>query len=124
TQPNRNGKFAKEPDNWQPVAIVTNPEVWSSRVNANLESILGMATQSAGKMVRASLVKNDFLMRSRGRPNRDQIVSTRPTDVSTLEAIDLSNGQVLADAIARGSQKLTARSWESPADFIRWLFQF
>jgi hypothetical protein len=124
TQPGRNGKFAKEPDNWQPVVLVVNPEVWSSRVSSSLSAILSVATQSAGKMVRASLLKNDFLMRSRGRPNRDQIVSMRPTDVSTLEAIDLSNGQVLADAITRGSQKLSARSWESPAEFVRWLFRF
>lgn len=124
TQPNRNGKFAKEPDNWQPVALVAISEIWSSRVNDGLAAILSVASQSAGKMVRASLVKNDFFMRSRGRPNRDQIVSTRPTEVSTLEAIDLFNGQVLADTIARGSQKLSTRTWESPAEFVRWLFRF
>jgi len=79
--------------------------------------------QSAGKMVRASLLKSDFLMRSLGRPNRDQIVSVRPADVSTLEAIDLSNGQTLADAIERGARKLSARSWGSSAEFVRWLYR-
>ena len=60
-------------------------------------------------MVRASLVKSDFLMRSLGRPNRDQIVSVRPSELTTLEAIDLSNGQMLADTLQRGSQKLLGR---------------
>jgi len=124
TQPAANGKFTKEPDDWQVAALVASPEVWETRVNADLSAILSGAVQCAGVMVRASLVKSDFLMRSLGRPNRDQIVSVRPTDMSTLEAIDLSNGQVLADAIARGAQKLSARSWESPDAFIRWLFRF
>ncbi len=44
-------------------------------------------------MVRASLVKSDPLMRSLGRPNRDQIVSMRPTDLTTLQAIDLANAK-------------------------------
>jgi hypothetical protein len=42
-------------------------------------------------------------MRSLGRPNRDQIVSMRPTDLTTLEAMDLSNGQTLADWIHQGA---------------------
>jgi len=55
-------------------------------------------------MVRAGLVKSDFLMRSLGRPNRDQIVTSRPADLTTLEAIDLSNGETLARALHSGGQ--------------------
>ena len=55
-------------------------------------------------MVRASLVKSDALMRALGRPNRDQIVSMRPSDLTTLEAIDLANGETLATAIERGAR--------------------
>ena len=35
-------------------------------------------------------------MRSLGRPLREQIVSMRPTDLTTLEAVDLANGPTLA----------------------------
>jgi len=45
--------------------------------------------------VRASLVEADPLMRSLGRPNREQVVTTRPAELSTLQALDLSNGDIL-----------------------------
>jgi hypothetical protein len=58
------------------------------------------------RFVRASLVPADPLMRSLGRPNREQVVTTRPDQVTTLQALDLSNGQLLADLLSRG-----AASW-------------
>jgi len=58
--------------------------------------------------VRASLLKGDFLMRSLGRPNRDQVVTVRPTELTQLEAMDLSNGQTLADWLKQG-----ANQWHS-----------
>ena len=48
-------------------------------------------------------------MRSLGRPNRDQIVSMRPTELTTLEAMDLSNGQTLADWLQIGASKWHSR---------------
>jgi len=104
--------------------LVARPDVWASRLDAPLNQLLGQAAQSAGLMVRASLVKSDFLMRSLGRPNRDQIVSVRPDELTTLEAIDLSNGQILADLLAQGAKNLVSRSWQSPAEFIAWLYRF
>tara|TARA_R110002095_G_scaffold200403_1_gene180626 strand:+ start:5052 stop:7445 length:2394 start_codon:yes stop_codon:yes gene_type:complete len=61
--------------------------------------------------VRAALVMNDFLMRSLGRPHRDQVVTTRPGELSTLQAIDLSNGDILADYLRRGSERLASKGW-------------
>lgn len=69
-------------------------------------------------------MKNDFLMRALGRPHREQIVSVRPTELTTLEAIDLNNGQILANYLERGGAKIAAQSWESNAHLIGWLFQF
>jgi len=68
-------------------------------------------------MVRASLVKADPLMRSLGRPNRDQIVSMRPTELTTLEAMDLSNGQTLADWLQKGAANWNSRLGESEGQF-------
>ena len=56
--------------------------------------------------VRASLVTADLLMRSLGRPNREQVVSTRPEELSTLQALDLTNGQALAGLLERGARNL------------------
>lgn len=121
--PDANGKYATAPTDWKPAALALHPEVWSASLNTPLLTNLAQGAESSKLMVRAGLVKSDFLMRSLGRPNRDQIVSVRPSDLSTLEATDLSNGQILADTLARGSQNLLTRSWESPAAFIRWLYR-
>ena len=58
---------------------------------------------------RASVLKSDLLMRTLGRPNRDQIVTSRPQDLSTLEALDLSAGEKLNQMIAAGAKRLMPR---------------
>lgn len=124
TLPDAQGRFRTEPDDWQPAVPVAHPEVWASRLNTELVAALAQGSAASGKMVRAALLKNDFLMRSLGRPHREQIVSVRPSELSTLEAMDLSNGQILSDTLARGAEKLAAQSWDSPAGFVRWLYRF
>jgi hypothetical protein len=109
---------------WQPAALAARPEVWAARVDPQIAALLAHGTKGAGLMVRAALLKSDFLMRSLGRPNRDQIVRVRPSELTTLEAIDLSNGQALADALASGAKNLRARTWESPEQFVLWLYRF
>ena len=111
-----------EADDWRPAALADHPEVWSASLNPQLTEGLNQAVAASGKRVRSGLLKSDFLMRALGRPNRDQIVSSRPNEVTTLEAIDLSNGKVLAALLATGSQKLKAQTWESPDALIRWLY--
>src|SRR5262249_43615313 len=58
------------------------------------------------RFLRASLVNADPLMRSLGRPNREQVVTTRPDQLTMLQALDLSNGQILTDTLARGAANL------------------
>ena len=49
-------------------------------------------------------------MRSLGRPNREQVVTTRPAEMTTLEAIEMSNGQPLAELLRQGRRQLLARA--------------
>jgi mono/diheme cytochrome c family protein len=56
--------------------------------------------------IRASLVTSTPLMRTLGRPNREQVVTTRPAELTTLEAIELSNGKPLSDLLGAGAKKL------------------
>jgi Protein of unknown function (DUF1549)/Protein of unknown function (DUF1553)/Planctomycete cytochrome C len=73
--------------------------------------------------VRASLVLSTALMRSLGRPNREQVVTTRPEELSTLQALDLTNGRELAELLERGAASLHKRhpDW-SPGRFVEWLY--
>ncbi|QDT95893.1 DUF1549 domain-containing protein [Gimesia aquarii] len=73
--------------------------------------------------VRAALVKNNFLMRSLGRPHRDQVVTTRPGELTTLQAIDLSNGDILAEYLQNGAKHLVGKDISSE-ELIVLLFRY
>jgi hypothetical protein len=73
--------------------------------------------------VRAALVQNDFLMRSLGRPHRDQVVTTRPGELTTLQAIDLSNGDILAGYLNQGAKRLIGQG-KSSDELIDWLYLY
>ncbi|MAE54132.1 MAG: hypothetical protein CMI20_08525 [Opitutae bacterium] len=70
--------------------------------------------------VRASLVANDFLMRSLGRPHRDQVVTSRPSSLTTLQAIDLANGEILSNTLRKGAKNLSRT--EVSDDISVWLY--
>jgi hypothetical protein len=65
------------------------------------------------QFVRAALVAADPLMRSLGRPNREQVVTTRGDVLTTLQALDLANGQILYDTLARGAANLLKANAEA-----------
>ena len=73
-------------------------------------------------MVRAALVKATPLMAALGRPNRDQVVTSRPSDLTTLEAILLANEQSLADEIAQGGNRIFAEHGPDPNRIASWIF--
>ncbi len=72
--------------------------------------------------VRASLVVGDLLMRSLGRPNRDQVITTRPEELSMLEALDLTNGQAMTEYVQKGAEHLqqqeSSRSLDETIDSL------
>lgn len=107
---------------WQPVTVVPTLDAWKNAIEPVAPKQLVQAARGSNLMVRASLLKSDFLMRSLGRPNRDQIVSSRPNELTTLEAIDLSNNESLVQALAKGAQLLASQDWADRNDLIDHLF--
>jgi hypothetical protein len=105
---------------WRPVAVLANA-VWT-KGEPKMAELLAQLSGKGMPPARASLVKSDMLQRSLGRPNREQIVSMRPNELSTLEAIDLANGQAFTDLLGRGATNLLRRSWKSPDEFTQWLY--
>jgi len=103
--------------------VVANSAVWASANPALTEALNDGARQSQ-QMVRAALMKSDLLMRALGRPNREQIVSTRPVDLTTLEAMDLNNGQILNARLSQGAQGLLNLHGGSSDAIIRSLYGF
>jgi uncharacterized protein DUF1549/uncharacterized protein DUF1553/cytochrome c len=121
-QPNARGQFRSPPTDWQPAVEIKPAAAWNSRVGQVLPALLHQVAAGPIRMVRASLVKSDALMRSLGRPNRDQIVTMRPSELTTLEAIDLANGEMLAAAIERGCKRWLPAKDQTTADVIKRLY--
>jgi hypothetical protein len=98
---------AFDPKSWARVTTVREILAWKNVLFSDGAAMLA-GTAANGSMIRASLMKSDFLMRTLGRPNRDQIVTERPNELSTLEAIDLANGSLLAQNLEKGAKRLLA----------------
>jgi hypothetical protein len=77
-----------------------------------------------GDKVRAALVTSSLLTRSLGRPNREQVTTTRPNTLTTLVALDLTNGPILQKMISEGAGRLLKQhpDWTT-GQTIDWLFQ-
>ncbi len=63
--------------------------------------------RSVGVHGREWRAPSSTLTRALGRPIRDQVISTRPDDATTPQALELVNGQVLTTWLARGARRLT-----------------
>ncbi|MEZ5384968.1 MAG: DUF1549 domain-containing protein [Prosthecobacter sp.] len=121
-EPGKEGRLGAVPKNLAPVTIVKPVGPWQKVLRERGPTLLAQGAEASATMVRASLLKSDFLMRSLGRPNRDQIVSMRPNELTTLEAIDLANGAALAEALTKGAAQLSSQPWPSSRALIRHLF--
>jgi len=84
--------------------------------------VLAAPAPASPPMVRSALVKATPLMAALGRPNRDQVVTSRPSDLTTLEAILLANEQSLADEIAKGGGRILAEHGPDPDRITSWIF--
>lgn len=120
----KEGRLGRITGDWKPVTIVPALDVWTNSVAATAPNLLMQALTGNLQMIRASLMKNDFLMRSLGRPFREQIVSMRPTELTTLEAIDLSNGATLAGYLSTGAANLANGQYTDKSQLITHLYEF
>jgi hypothetical protein len=99
----------------------TGPSEPHNRVKAFLTA----DEKASHKSYRASLVASDLLMRSLGRPNREQVVTDRPSNLTTLEALDLANSPLLAEALSRGAKNVLKQfKGMDSAAMIDWLYEF
>jgi hypothetical protein len=72
--------------------------------------------------VRAALVAADPLMVALGRPNREQVVTTRASAATTLQALELTNGKTLADVLRKGAANLLQENDSGPA-LVRSIYE-
>jgi hypothetical protein len=124
TLPDGNGRYKKdhEPKDWKPAAVAADQQVWAA-ADVGFQDLVAAGTAVGPlPMVRAVLVKGTPLMAALGRPNRDQVVTSRPTDLTTLEAIQLANEQSLADEFAAGGRRILADRGPAAEKIVAWMF--
>jgi mono/diheme cytochrome c family protein len=117
----RLGTLAKD---FQVARIVPTLGAWKDQIDPQASQLVAQLSSGELPMVRASLLKNNALMRSLGRPMREQIVSMRPTELTTLEAIDLANEAELSKAFSEGASKLVTRFEGDSKRLVDYLYQF
>lgn len=69
---------------------------------------------------RAALVIADPLMLALGRPNREQVMTVRASAATTLQALEMTNGNTLARRLREGADKLAAS--EDPSTLLDRLY--
>jgi hypothetical protein len=122
----KNGSLATESkalptEAWAAAAAVApSPEAGHQPAQLRRDFVWALQPQPPA---RAALLKADLLMRTLGRPNRDQIVTSRPQDLSTLEALDLSAGARLSELLASASTRIAKDpALSSPGDLTEWIY--
>ncbi len=78
--------------------------VWYPRPGTTI--IRSNGTTNRFVAVRAALVAADPLQVALGRPNREQVVTSRASAATTLQALELTNGAELAGVVKTGAEKL------------------
>jgi mono/diheme cytochrome c family protein len=108
---------------WQPAAPSRSP---SPDRHANAAS--GAAFERAFARAaltgrtRAALTTASPLTTALGRPNREQVVTVRTETPTTLQALELANGETLAQLLRRGAEALRGESGATPDAIVERIY--
>ena len=90
-------------------AVSTVTGAWPKGPDARLNVALVSAhAVPPHERTRAALVAANPLMLALGRPNREQVVTTRAAAATTLQTLELLNGPTLAGHLRRGAETMMA----------------
>jgi len=108
-------------EKWKNAAVLGDVTIspWNVRANFTQQAL---AKTGYGE-VRAALVAADSLQTALGRPNREQVVTVRASAATTLQTLELTNGEELARILGRGAEKILAeQNGASSSDLAKELY--
>lgn len=91
---------------WRPAIELGNAAMPPWNLERKLAQTISVTVMQ--DRVRAALVNADPLMVALGRPNREQVMTTRASTATTLQMLELTNGQALSGLLEKGAAKLLA----------------
>lgn len=106
TQPNGSWRGAEFTGQWPNAQVLGQPNLAPWNVSDALAAAI--SSQMIYNRVRASLTSADPLALALGRPNREQVMTTRQSTATTIQALELTNGATLAKLLKRGAAELVA----------------
>ena len=86
------------------VGNLSSPLFDSTEIKFRPYELIPEAQPSFG-FARASLVANNGFLKALGRPNREIVSTSRDSQASLLQALELSNGEKLNQSLVRGGEK-------------------
>jgi hypothetical protein len=99
-------KASFDDHDWQPAHELGDAKAGPWKAELALAG--AFATSTVRGHVRSALVAADPLMVSLGRPSREQVITCRSSAATTLQALELTNGETLAKVLQQGAAKLIA----------------
>jgi hypothetical protein len=90
------------------------------KLDRKLTGAMSMATVHGE--VRTALVASDPLTVALGRPPREQVSTTRPSGATTLQALELTNGETLNKLLKSGAEKVLAQKPASNKELVSRLY--
>jgi mono/diheme cytochrome c family protein len=108
-------------DGWQPAVALGGADRAPWKLARRFSGAIAAAAMIGN--VRAALVNNDPLMTVLGRPNREQVVTSRSTVTTTLQALEFSNGPRLAGLIERGASRILERAGGSATETLNLIYE-
>lgn len=106
--------------NAQPAAELGGPSLAPWNLEDRLATTLAMAREHTD--VRASLVAADPLAVALGRPNREQVITSRASAATTLQSLEMTNGDTLSKLLKQGAGKVLASKPASGKQLVRQLY--
>jgi hypothetical protein len=114
-------KVAFDDASWEHVLLLGEPG--TAPWNAGPKFAASQALAARQGKIRAALVESDALMSALGRPNREQVMTTRASAATTLQALELTNGSTLMKLLQRGAEKILKETPGSPAGLISEIYE-
>ncbi len=106
THPEGDWRGTKLVDGWSSAHVLGGSGLAPWNISDALEAAI--SSKPFYGSVRASLTSADPLALALGRPNREQVITVRQSTATTIQALELTNGDTLSKLLKNGAIKLLA----------------
>jgi hypothetical protein len=106
---------------WKPAVELGGVNAAPWRLDQKLSAGAAQSAAASGD-VRAALCTADPLTTALGRTNREVVVTERQSVATTLQALELSNGETLTEMLRKGAAKLAAEKVRTPRELVELVY--